>query len=584
MKLNKYFILFFISVFIIEPTKSQPENYFRYPLDSFPHYVSPFGSLRDNHFHSGADLSTRQQEGKIVYAAATGYVSRIKVQSGGYGKALYIAHPNGKTTVYGHLQNYYGDIEKWVKKYQYANKTYEFDFIFNKPLILVSKGDSVAISGNSGTSTGPHLHFEIRDSKTEQILNIAQFGLVQYDTIKPYIEQVNFYQFVPDGLILTSNVKVNENKLFTLNDSINLFLDTILLEADLYGIGINAWDLLNNNKNPTGIYSYTFWLNNVFKFKFALNRFSFDKTKYINTHIDYPYYRLFGNRVQKAFLDDGNKINLYEADKMKGKFYVKADSLYQLMIKVEDNNNNKSYYLFIVKGKIAEPNNKKAAYLLQLEGREKWLPGVENKYILNDLQIYLDDDCLYDTMYVDIEEKAKTKQTLANIYRIQQYYQPLNKSFSISIKPNENIKQKNKLLLGYATKEGEIFRGAGGHYTNGVVTGNVSSFGFYTVLIDTLPPKVEQVFVNRVKNKQDSLSWNFRVTDNLTGIKSYNMYLNNHWVLAEYDAKNNLLTYFFDDIYEKQLAENRNKMVIKIIVSDAKGNTTTKEFKQTIRM
>ena len=157
------FLFVFIIILFETNAQNYPQNYFRYPLDSLPNLVSPFGGLRDNHFHSGMDLRTNQQEGLPVFASADGYISRIKIQSIGYGKAIYINHPNGFTTVYGHLQKYSGKIAEWIHNYQYKNQTFEFDYVFEKPILLVKKGDTIGLSGNSGGSSGPHVHFEIRN-------------------------------------------------------------------------------------------------------------------------------------------------------------------------------------------------------------------------------------------------------------------------------------------------------------------------------------------------------------------------------------------------------------------------------------
>src|ERR1043166_6973240 len=193
-----------LCMFCIQPiaqAQSYPQNYFRYPLDSLPHYVSPFGGLRNNHFHSGADLKTKEQEGLPVFAAADGYVSRVKVSPVGYGKALYIDHPNGYTSVYGHLRSYYGNIAAYVHNFQYKKKVFAFDKNLG-PFLFVKKGDTIGFSGNSGGSTGPHLHFEIRDTKSEEIINPMYFGLQPFDTLRPVLASINFYTFVQDRLLL----------------------------------------------------------------------------------------------------------------------------------------------------------------------------------------------------------------------------------------------------------------------------------------------------------------------------------------------------------------------------------------------
>ncbi len=588
MRLNKHIhiVLLGLWIWLFRFNAHAQENYYRYPLDSLPHYVSPFGSLRDNHFHSGADLSTKQQEGKVVYAAAKGFVSRIKVQSGGYGKAIYIDHPNGQTTVYGHLQSYYGEIGKWVNNYQYKHKTFEFDYIFPKPVLLVNQSDTIGISGNSGTSTGPHLHFEIRNSKTEEILNVAQFGILQLDTIKPYVESIYLYKFVPDGLILKKQVAVTNNKLVQLNDTVKLFIDTIALDADMYGVGLVAWDKLNNNKDPRFVYKYNLHINNVHKFTFAINKFSFDKTKFINAHIDYPYYRINGTRIQKAFLDDGNAINLYTYDKEKGKFYVEPVKVYQLLVSVFDNNGNAAYYAFMVKGLPAIDDIEKIDYLKKTGRQTAWYPHLSHQKQWGNFKVHLDANTLYDTLFVAFDSVVSNKSN--TIYRLNNYFQPVHKSFEVAIKINTSDKVLNcKKVILYAPKEKDSYRSIGGKLEGEWLTANASNFGYFTWGFDTTPPIVNQVFVNKINNTADTLSWNFRVTDNLSGIASYQGYLNNQWVLLDYDAKNNMLTYTFDHVYAQQKQEQANNLPamaeMVLTVTDRKGNTTKRSFNMVLK-
>lgn len=588
MKLNKlvYIVLFGLYRLLFNYYAYAQENYYRYPLDSLPHYVSPFGSLRDNHFHSGADLSTRQQEGKVVYAAAKGYVSRIKVQSGGYGKAIYIDHPNGQTTVYAHLQSYYGEIGKWVKAHQYKNKTFEFDYVFPKPVLLVNQSDTIGFSGNSGASTGPHLHFEIRNTKTEEILNVAQFGILQFDTIKPYIESFYIYKFVTDGLILKKQILLTNNKLVQLNDTVKFYIDTITLDADMYGLGLVAWDKLNNNKDPRFIYKYSLHINNNHKFTFAINKFSFDKTKFINAHIDYPYYRVNGIRIQKAFLDDGNAINLYTYDKYKGKFYIEPNKFYQFLVSVFDNNGNAAYYAFTVKGLQAINDTEKTEYLKKTVHQTSWYPHLSHQKQWGNFRVRLDANTLYDTIFVTFDSVVSSKGN--TIYRLNNYYQPLHKSFEVAIKINtsDNVSNSKKLIL-YASKEKDTYRSIGGKLEGEWLTANASNFGYFTYGIDTTPPVVNQVFVNKINNPADTLSWNFRVTDNLSGIASYQGYLNNQWILLDYDAKNNMLSYSFDHVYDQLKQEQGGNLPVMaelvLIVTDRRGNTTKRSFNVVIK-
>ena len=335
-------LLFFTVVLFETNAQNYPQNYFRYPLDSLTNLVSPFGGLRDNHFHSGMDLRTNQQEGLPVFASADGYISRIKIQSIGYGKAIYIDHPNGYTTVYGHLQKYSGKIAQWIHNYQYKNQTFEFDYVFEKPILLVKKGDTIGLSGNSGGSSGPHVHFEIRNTKSEKIINPTLFGIIPFDTINPTIKKVFIYKNVNDGLLLKKELKIDQTHISKLKEFTNVFIynKQTELEEDQYGFGIETYDYIHNLEEEKGIYEYSLKHKGKLVFKHTLNQFAFNESKFINAHIDFPFYKTEKVRIQKCFIDDGNEFSTYETNIEKGKIYLTEKSIDTLIFEVIDNNKN----------------------------------------------------------------------------------------------------------------------------------------------------------------------------------------------------------------------------------------------------
>lgn len=586
MRIGSFFCLL---VFFCLNLKAQnyPSNYFRYPLDSAVNLVSPFGTLRDNHFHSGSDLRTNGKEGLVVYAAADGYISRIKIQSGGYGKAVYIDHPNGYTTVYGHLQKYHGALARYIHQYQYKNKTFEFDKIFDKPLLFVKKGDTLGFSGNSGSSTGPHVHFEYRDTKTEKIINPAFFGVLPYDTLAPFISQLVFYKFVAEGLMPKQRLIFAKNKLVQ-EDSFWVWKDTMELDPEMYGVGVEAYDFIHNAKDPKGIFGYTLSLNGEQIFKHELNRFGFDETKYINTHIDYPYYKLERTRIQKCFVDDGNKFSNYITNKSKGKFFLNTGERGFLMLKVYDVNGNNAQVKVYYKVGSNRIDKERQNYLATLKGKKALYPLQTNYIRAAGFEAKLDPGDFYDTIYYDFKILPRIKYAWAPVYQLHQSLTPLHRNMDIAIKVDGIIEGlESKLELVYLNKEGDNPRSMGGNYNNGWVKGKASNFGNYSVMIDTVPPSLKQVFININPDPSDTLLWTFEIKDNFTGISSYEGYLNNRWILLDFDGKNNLLTYRFDEIYEAAKNDALNQanqgilnptLELRIRVSDPKGNQTEKLF------
>ncbi len=592
MKLdNIRIILLSILILLLVKTKAQnyPQNYFRYPLDSLPSLVSPFGGLRDNHFHSGMDLRTNQREGLPVFASADGYISRIKIQSIGYGKAIYIDHPNGYTTVYGHLQKYSGKIAEWIHNYQYKHQTFEFDYVFEKPILWVKKGDTIGLSGNSGGSSGPHVHFEIRNTKSEKILNPALFGIKPFDTLSPVIKKVFIYKFLPDGLLLKKELKISHQHFHKIeNTNKFIYKNEVELDADWYGFGIETYDFIHNLEDEKGIYEYSLQLNKKLVFKHTLNQFAFDESKYINAHIDYPFYKMDKVRIQKCFIDDGNEFSSYETNNENGKVYLATKAIDTLIFCVSDINKNTIVLYVPIKVLSKRFDVEKFAYLQTLKGRKAFYPLRKNTIKNKEFLFEFDMKSLYDTTYYEYNILPKQNNSYSKTYQILNNSVPINKAADIAIKPIKVKKEyESKLLLAYFFNDEKNFRSAGGNFDNEFVRGKASNFGHYFVTIDTVAPSIKQVFINTEEALSDSLHYYFGIKDNFSGIGKYEGFLNNEWILLDFDAKSNLLTYHFDEVWRKQVTLNKdsklkNGPIIKpeviIRVTDRKGNIAESNF------
>ncbi len=592
MKWGKLVIILLSVVVNLKRTvnaQNYPQNYFRYPLDSLPNLVSPFGGLRDNHFHSGMDLRTNQREGLPVYASADGYVSRIKIQSIGYGKAIYIDHPNGYTTVYGHLQKYSGKIAEWIHNHQYKNQTFEFDYVFEKPVLLVKKGDLIGLSGNSGGSSGPHVHYEIRNTKSEKILNPALFGIIPIDTLTPFIKNVFIYKFTTDGLLLKQRLKINNAQLITTEKPYYfIYKNSIELDADVYGFGIETYDYIHNQEEEKGIYSYQLSWQSKQVFKHTLDQFAFDESKYINAHIDYPFYKTNKIRFQKCFVDDGNEFSTYETNTQKGKVTIAKNSLDTLVFEVSDFNENKYFLAIPIKGLPKKMDKEKLVNANSLKGKKVFYPLKQNNIKSKEFLFEMVPKSLYDTTYYEYTILPKTKSTLSKVYCISNLTASIHKAANISIKPIKVKKEyESKLMLAYYLTDGKNYRSAGGSFENGFVKAKASNFGHYFVTLDTTAPVIKQVFINTEEAVNDSLHYYFEIKDNFSGIGKYEGYLNGQWILLDYDAKSNLLTYHFDEVWNNLVLQNKDskqkdmatiKPEILIRVTDKKGNVAEKLF------
>lgn len=590
LKWRVVFIMLYLVFILKSNAQNYPQNYFRYPLDSLPSLVSPFGGLRDNHFHSGMDLRTNQREGLPVFASADGYVSRIKIQSIGYGKAIYLDHPNGYTTVYGHLQKYSGKIAEWIQNYQYKNQIFEFDYVFEKPVLLVKKGDTIGLSGNSGGSSGPHVHFEIRNTKSEKIINPALFGIIPFDTLNPTVKNVFVYNFVPDGLLLKQELKINHQTIIPTNiPNQFIYKKALELPAETYGFGIEAYDYIHNPTDEKGIYEFSLKCKNKLAFSHTLNQFAFDESKYINTHIDYPFYKATKTRAQKCFVDDGNEFSTYQTNALKGKVLVTKNTRDTLVFEIKDFNQNKFILLVPIVGVASKTDKEKQDYLKSIKHKKAFYPLKKNTIKTKDFLFELDTKSIYDTVFYDFASlKPIQEPALSAIYQVFNPTASLHKAADIAIKPFSGyLKYQNKLLLAYYLKDRKDIRSAGGNFDGGVVKGKASNFGHYFVTIDTIAPTIKQVLINTEDALGDSLHLYFEIKDNFSGIGKYEGYLNGEWILLDFDAKSSMLTYHFDKIWYNLVAQNKdsklkNGAIIKpevlIRVTDKKGNVAEKTF------
>ncbi len=530
-------------------------NTFSYPMDTPLYLSAPFGSLRDNHFHSGMDIRTYEKTGLPVYAIDDGYVVRIKYSSTGYGKAIYINHPNGFTSVYGHLENANGEIADYIKKYQYEIKDFDFDHFPSKDRLKVKKGDTIAWSGNSGTSTGPHLHFEIRETRTEEIMNPQLFGIFGVDTLQPAIKNLLFYDLSFNRPVLMKTLAV------TKIDSI--LKDTVILNFNKLGIAVEAIDKLVDARKEYSIYGLDLSVDDKPIYRFRLDRFAFDETRCVNVHIDYAEYKEKSVRYQKLFVDDGNVINLYSYLKNKGKYFFKDNEPHLFKITARDFAGNEASVQFWAKwdGTVQRDTSQKNFAAI-------WYPRKTNSFTTNNLKVVTNEKSLYDTLGFIYAAMPAQKGMLSDIHQIHEPSVPLHKGVLISIKA-DTLPQKlrSKLLLGTFTKNKNI-TSAGGTYDEGWIRLVTTNFGTYFIVADTVAPtaKLENV---KGANITDTVSLKIKVSDNLSGIGSYKGTINGKWVVFEYDAKSGTLEYFFDKNTPK------GKFELELNVWDRKENLTT---------
>jgi len=566
----KYFLsISFSFVFSFAYSQSSfPQNYFRSPLD-IPLYLSGnFGELRNNHFHAGLDIKTQGTIGAKVYAVADGYVSRIRVSPYGYGNALYISHPNGYTSVYAHLEKYSDKIATVVKNTQYREESFDVQLFPGANQINVKKGELVAYSGNTGGSAGPHLHFEIRDTKTEHPYNPLLFGFDVKDNRKAEIKSVKIYPLNDTSLINGSNqpkhfTAVGSNGNYRLNSSYPILLNGI------YGFGIESIDRMNGQHNSYGLHNIKLWKDSSLIFEQEINEFAFREGRYLNALIDYPYYIQRRRRIQRSYRLPGNRLRFYKTLVNNGKVVITEGEKVEMRYEVSDFEGNTSRIAFTVTGKSTRSQSTQASVGAQ---KVRLFPYNEkNTFIQEDLLVVLPKGVLYEDLLFAYRKDDKNPKTIGPIYWIHDHYTPLHSYMTISIKQRGlSLKEKSQAII-VSTTNGSNFYGEGGKWNGDNISVKTRSFGGYGIAIDSIPPKITPINIYPGADMSNKWSISIKITDNLSHIDTYRAEINGKWILMEYDAKNDMLYHYFDE------RTKTGTHHFKITVSDGVGNTSTYE-------
>lgn len=536
-------------------THQYPKNFFRYPLDLPPTTAGTFGELRSNHFHSGLDFKTNQRTGYPVHAVFDGYVSRLRIQFGGFGRALYITHPNGFVSVYGHLERFAPELEKIIHDYQYQNQTWEADINLLPLQVQVIKGQVMGWSGNAGASAGPHLHFELRDTQTQETINPQLFGLTLPDRVPPTIS--GLYAYHLNGRPFSEKTVKEFHPVAGSGANYHLFKSSVINLSGDIGFGIITSDMNSTSANHNGVYSIQLKVDGKSVYTFAVERFAFDQTHAINAHIDYPAYLLTGREIQKSFILPGNKISVYPQSENRGIITFNDDAVHNLEYWVKDVAGNTSVLRFKVKSKPAsEP-----AYAEKPTGT-LFKYDQKNELSFDKARVIIPPGNLYDDLYFDSAVLPRRPGAYSKVYRIHNRFTPIHDSYELWIKPDSTI--------GALTDKAVIVSitgvSAGGVYEDGYVKANVHAFGDFNIRVDTVPPVIRPVNIVEGKNMTGLRTITVRISDNLSGIKSFNGKIDGQWVLMEWDYKTKLLNYTFDENVKP------GKHVLNIAVTDNKNN------------
>ncbi|WP_426476302.1 M23 family metallopeptidase [Chryseobacterium sp. CBSDS_008] len=541
---------------IITQAQTYPQNYFRNPLNIPMQLAANFGAVRTNHFHMGLDLRTNSQENLPVLAAAEGYVSRIKVERYGFGNALYITHPNGYTTVYAHLNKYFSKLDEYVKERQYQDEKWEQDITFQPGQFPVEKGQQIALSGNTGGSAGPHLHFEIRNTKTEECLNPLLFGFAIPDNIAPIISGLYWY----DRRFSTYEPGANGIAVKKAGNAYTANL--VQVNSPEISFAIKAVDKANQGFN-LGIYDAELLMDGKLMYSFKIDKIHYDETRYINGCIDYTKFIRDKTAIQHLSALPGMKLQNYSLSNLTGIISLQDENVHNIEIILKDVKGNTSRLTTKVQfNKTSDKISSTGKTVMPNEGKTI---STENA------EINFSKHAAYDAVNFNAYEKPDADPgTVSNSIILHSPYIPVQDGYTLKIKPNRKLtnaeKDKAVILFDYGSDKDVVKVKWNGDWAEGLF----NRLGTAKLLIDKNLPSVSAGWTEGTLVNNSSLL--LKGTTKVGDIVSFRAELDGKW-LRFARVKDNFV-YTFDE----KCPKGSGSHTLKVTTVNTAGNTNTQTF------
>ena len=549
----RYYLL---TIFFLYASIINSQNSGDYPLEIPIILSGTFGELRPNHFHAGIDIKTKGTEGFKVYSIGDGYVSRIQITHGGYGKALYIKHDNGQSSVYAHLQKFSPKIEKIVKEIQYSKESYTFRTYPSKDEIRISEKELIGFSGNTGRSFGPHLHYELRDELDRPINPMAFKNYSVRDTIPPVVLGL-YYKLIPENSISGSNSSFNELKLKKISN--NLFISDTLKTSGPVGFGINSFDRMNNTWNKMGLSNIKTNIDGNEIFNMDLNSFSYDEWRHINTFIDYPYYKNKKIKIQKLYIEEFNPLDMYKRSLGDGVVKINETNVtYLYSVKLFDFNKNQSEILVPIQW---EKQNDLSNRKLDFENMFRVNKDSTYNFKFPGAKVSIEKNSFYTDKIIQIFEEN-------NLLHVDKDSIPLLKGITIKMdvsRYNDSIRNRTYIgRIGENKKSSFVSSKKEENY----VIAKVNNLGDFVIKIDSIKPNISVIDISDNQWISNRKNLSIKISDNESGVKNYRGTINDKWILLEYNPMKGILSYDFNDNVNRDDAKN----VLEIKIEDNVGN------------
>lgn len=582
------------------------------------------GELRNTHFHTGIDIRTNNEIGWPVLASKSGYISRAGVSGSGYGNVLYVTHPDGTTTLYGHLDKFKGTVGEYILKERYRRKTSNIELFFRNGQFNVKQGDTIALAGNTGSSGGPHLHFDIR--RGDKALDPLRFNFTEiHDVSSPIVQKIALKTLDIHSRI---NDQFGRFEFYAVRNGNNYSLAPILASGNI-GIELLGYDRVDHARYRCGINYIEVFVDSQKVFSQVIEEVDLSESRGIYSLIDFKVLRNQGNRFYKLYVDDGNRLDFYSSSPGTGQIKVNPNKVLDVKIVLKDAYGNTSTAVLKLKStprvqevamlerakiplaydiqenvlKIsAQPcpekkaivytkgstreiapqyyNTLKQVYLIDLRKelpdsivvcgqalipniKTTIPPNMEYKYYSDRMDVQFPKNALFDTLYFNALHQLNLNST--EVFTIGSPFVPLNGGVTVSLKPvGKHETEKN---ISVYRMVGNTFDYVGGRWVNGSLNFITREFGQFTILKDTIPPTIQVIYINNQAVR-------FKIRDNLSGISNFEATINGQWLLMNYDAKNDVI------MSERLIKDELLKGDFELTVTDNAGNK--KVYKQKI--
>lgn len=552
----------FLSAQSVDPSV-YPKGYFRNPLGIPMNLSGNFGELRPNHFHMGLDCKTNARENLPVFAAADGYIARIKIEPAGFGRAIYINHPNGFTTVYAHLNDFNPYLESWVKSQQYKQESWAVFLELTPNQFPVKKGEFLAYSGNTGGSQAPHLHFEIRQTATDANLNPLYFGFPLPDNTPPKILRLALYDRTKSTYEQSPRqfpVKATKGGTYSTTPAV------IGTQSPKVSLAITSYDTHNGSSNLNGIAEAHLWVDGTEQISFQMNNISYNSTRYLNAHIDYRTKKLGGPFLQHLSELPGYSSSIYNKIQSDGQIDLSDKKVHDIRILVKDAYGNSSS----LQTQLRWEGTASAALGTELEAplfHPQMLDGFESA----NYEFYIGEKCLYDNVHIKSRESAANPSAVSSLIQIGSAQIPLQETFLVRLHPNRELTPDDKEHTVMQWYEGSKKDVQKVEWQEAWAAARFRDFGNYQLLVDKTAPVIVPGGFTDGANLSKATRIVFSVKDDLDKVRNVKAWLDGQWLRFTND-KGHSFIYKFD---EKCGPGNH---VLKISAEDEAGNKVEKTF------